>query len=397
MSKANRLAFITPRFSRGATVGGAETLIKNLALKAAESGREVTLLTTCATDHVSWANEHPAERIEFEGIHVEFFPVNTNRNLRLFRRLDQAIGKRRTLSRDEEMLWLRHSVNSDALCEHIRANEDAYDRIIAGPYLFGLIHHALMLFPHKSVLIPCLHDESFAYLDVMKDLFRAVSGFMFNSEPERDLARRLYELPSGRLDVVGMGMDDFACAPDTLRREQGLTAPYLIYAGRRELLKGTPLLLDYVSAFRRRTQRDVKLVLTGSGRIDLPADLAEHVVDLGFVSEETKHNAMAGALAFCHPSTNESFGIVILESWMADRPVLVHVGSDVLTDHCRKSGGGLWFGNYPEFETELTLLLDDHDMANRMGNAGRTYVRNQYSWSAITEKMLAVLDRPLSV
>jgi len=254
-----------------------------------------------------------------------------------------------------------------------------------------------MIFPHKSILVPCLHDESFAYLGVMNNLFHAVSGFMFNSEPERDLACRLYELSPERLRVVGMGMDEFTCSPDAFRQEQGLTAPYIIYAGRRELLKGTPLLLDYISAFRRRTQRDVKLVLTGSGRIDLPADLAGHVVDLGFVSEETKHNAMAGALAFCHPSTNESFGIVILESWMAKRPVLVHAGSEVLTNHCRKSGGGLWFGNYPEFEDELTLLLDNPDVTNRMGRAGRAYVQKQYSWSAITENMLGVLDRPLSV
>ena len=39
---------------------------------------------------------------------------------------------------------------------------------------------------------------------------------------------------------------------------------------------------------------------------------------------------MAGALAFCHPSVNESFGIVLLESWLARTPALVHAGSDVL-------------------------------------------------------------------
>ena len=44
------------------------------------------------------------------------------------------------------------------------------------------------------------------------------------------------------------------------------------------------------------------LVLTGAGAVDPGPVLAPHVTDLGYVSEEDKYQAMAGALAFIHPS-----------------------------------------------------------------------------------------------
>ena len=101
---------------------------------------------------------------------------------------------------------------------------------------------------------------------------------------------------------------------------------------------------------------------------------------------------MAGAVAFCHPSVNESLGIVILESWLCGTPVLVHAVSDVLRDHCARSGGGLWFRNYPEFEESLTLMLDRSDLNQAMGAAGRTYVQQKYSWHRVTQKMFHALD-----
>jgi glycosyltransferase involved in cell wall biosynthesis len=158
-------------------------------------------------------------------------------------------------------------------------------------------------------------------------------------------------------------------------------------------MKGTPLLLDYFDAFRARSGRDIKLVLTGSGPVDISPRIADFVLDTGFLDEKDKHDAMAGALAFCHPSVNESFGIVLLESWLARTPALVHAGSDVLKYQCRSSNGGMWFRSYPEFEEELLLLLTNTSLRNAIGNAGREYVMREYSWNAITPKLIAALDR----
>ncbi len=393
MSRAEHIAFVCPRFAEHGTVGGAETLLKNLADRAAAAGRKVTFLTTCAQSHFTWENNLPAGQRRIGRLDVHFFPVDEDRDIGAFLRVQEEISRQGPVTDEDEQIWIRNSVNSRALDRHLRDHGGEYDRIVMGPYLFGLIWFASQVRPEKTLLVPCLHDEPFAYVGLMAKMFDAVSGFMFNSEPERDLARRLFNVPEAKCSVVGMGLDGFEADPTAFAKRRGLTAPYVLYSGRREPMKGTPLLCDYVRTFRERTGRDVKILFTGSGPIDAAPELQPHITDVGFVGETEKHEAMAGAAAFIHPSVNESFGIVLLESWLAGTPALVHAKSEVLRWQCRRSNGGLWFRAYPEFEEELKLLLDNKPLRDAMGAAGRSYVLNEYSWPSVEKRMFDALDR----
>ena len=356
------------------------------------AGRRVSFLTTCARNHFTWQNELLPGRQRIGNLDVHFFPVDEDRDLGTFLEIQQRISNRREVTPDEERAWIDNSVNSRALYEHLRAEGGNYDRIVLGPYLFGVAWHAARIHPRRTLLVPCLHDEPFAGLGIMRDLFGDVAGCLFNAEPERDLARRLYGFPEEKGRVVGMGLDSFAADPTSFARRRNLKRPYLLYCGRREAGKGTPIILDYTLAFRERTGRDIGLVFTGSGPLDLPEGLEDHVLDLGFVSEEEKHEVMAGAAAFIHPSVNESLGSVLLESWLAGAPALVHAGSAVLQWQCRRSGGGLWFRSYPEFEEALRRLLDDPALRNAMGGSGRRYVLSEYAWPKVEQRLFAALS-----
>lgn len=391
MPRAERIAVICPRFAEHGTVGGAETLLKALASRLAAAGRKVDFLTTCATNHYTWENTIPPGTKSFGGLTVTFFPVDENRDVGTFLRLQDMIDHRRELSRDDELSWISNSVNSRALIDHLTQHQSRYDRIMAGPYLFGVTYFASQVAPHKTLLVPCLHDEPFAYLGIMKEMFRKVGGFIFNTDPEKKLAERLYAV-GGRGTVVGIGLDDFTADAGAFARRHNLAQPYVLYSGRREPLKGTPLLTDYMHAFRQRTGRDIRIVFTGSGTIDAPEEMRPFILDAGFVSEQEKHEAMAGSVCFIHPSVNESLGIVLLESWLAGSPGLVHSKSEVLRDHCQQSGGGLWFRIYPEFEECLLRLLDDEPLRNKMGASGKRYVQNQYSWNAVEQRLMHALD-----
>ncbi|MBU1693712.1 MAG: glycosyltransferase [Verrucomicrobia bacterium] len=393
MARAERVAVVCPRYSETGTVGGAETLLKRLAELAAADGRRVSILTTCASSHFTWENTLPPGSRRVGDLDVRFFPVDADRDVGAFLRVQQVISQRGLFTIEDERLWIRNSVNSRALLDHLREHGADYDRILAGPYLFGLTFFAAQVHPQKTVLVPCLHDEPFAYLEIMRELFGAVVGFAFNTEPERDLARRLFSLPAENCAVVGMDIEPFEADPAVFARARGLDRPYGLYSGRREGGKGTPLLCEYLQAFRERTGEDVNLVFTGSGPIEAPAELQPHILDVGFVSEREKHEAMAGALAFIHPSVNESLGIVLLESWLAGTPALVHAGSEVLRWQCRRSNGGLWFRHYPDFEQELLLLLRQPELRRRLGAAGHEYVLREYSREAIQARLFKVLDR----
>lgn len=392
MSERRHIAFVAPRFAAGSTVGGAETLLKYLALRAQQAGLQVSFLTTCATNHFNWENTEVPGRRTIDGLDVHFFPVNDHRDIATFLRVQDRICRHQPVSDSDQQLWLRNNVNSDALCRHLRDEGSAYDRIVIGPYLFGLTHAVVQIHPDRTFLVPCLHDEAFAYLSAIGEMFSMAGGCLFNTEPERDLATRLYGVRYGNMPVVGIGLPSRDVDRHAFVLRRGLKNPYVIYSGRREPLKGTPLLLDYLDVFRKRSGRALDLVLTGSGPIEPPEDLAPAIHDLGFVQEEEKFAAMAGAVAFCHPSVNESLGIVLLESWMAGTPAIVNARSAVLQHQCQTSGGGLWFRNYPDFEECLLALLDDAALRDSLGQAGRNYVLRELSPEAIDRRLLEALE-----
>ena len=386
-----KLAFVSPRYPQDGAVGGCETLLRNVAEHAASRGHAVHFLTTCATNHFSWDNDVPPGEKDIGPLRVHFFPVNKNRDIERFLFIQDRITRLEPLPLREQREWIQNSVNSDALIDHLRTSD--YDRVMAGPYLFGITHAVAEAVPGKTCLVPCLHDESYAYLNIMNLMFRRVRGILFNSQPERELAVKLYGLEPNIGAVVGMGMESTEGDGENFRRKHGIESPYLIYCGRREEGKGTPVLLDYMHVFRERNPDiDLKLVITGAGEIHPHEKLREHLLDLGYVDEQEKIDAMAGALAFMHPSRNESFGIVILESWLAGTPVLVHAKCPVLRELTRAGNGGLWFDHYPHFEGCVKALLRIEHLAAALGASGQRYVQAAYSWQAVGDRLFEALD-----
>lgn len=387
-----KLAFITPRFVPEGVVGGAETLIRDLARTAAQAGHEIHLLTTCATDHFTWRNDREPGEESVEGMQVHYFRVNDNRNVELFLRIQNQIDKERPVSREDQQRWADNNVCSRDLSAWLKNHGGDFNAVLVGPYLFGITFETAGIFPEKTWLIPCLHDEPFSRLEIVVEMFQTSKGSLFNSEPEKALAMRLYGLDDRCGQVVGMAMEPFEADPLAFAKKHRLDTPYVLYCGRQEGGKNTPLLLDYMHSYTERRQGNVKLVLTGSGDVPVPEKLRPYLLNLGFVSEQEKHEAMAGAAAFIHPSTNESFGIVLMEAWLAKTPALVHARGEVLRWQCEHAQGGLWFRYYPEFEAMLDLLLENRELNRQLGENGRKYVMETYGRKAIADRLFAVLE-----
>ena len=92
------------------------------------------------------------------------------------------------------------------------------------------------------------------------------------------------------------------------------------------------------------------------------------------------------AAAFVHPGVYESFSIVLLEAWLAGRPALVNAGCGPTRQHCERSGGGIAFGRYADFEVGLDRLLADPALAAAMGAAGRAYVEDGFRWPTVIDR-----------
>jgi glycosyltransferase involved in cell wall biosynthesis len=386
-----RLAFVVPRYGAD-VVGGAETLVRGLAEHLAAAGGAIEVLTTCARDHLSWKNELRAGAAREAGVMVRRFPVRL-RDTRRHAWLQQRILRGSRLRPKEEARWVAESVGSTELFDHLARSAGAYDLVCFAPYLFGTTLGGVPLVPGRAVLIPCLHDEPFAHLGVVRDAFQACRGFIFNSPPEAALAEKLYGIGDRPAGVVGLGFDPPAPSdPAGFRRRYGLEGPLLVYLGRKETGKNVPLLIEYALRYRAMRRADVTLVLAGDGPVTVPPD-TPGVRDLGYLDSAAKAAASAAAAVVCQPSVNESFSIVLMEAWLAETPVLVHARCPVTTHHVFQAGGGLAFEDFYEFAEALDVLLEDGERRRRLGRQGRAYVETEYSWPAVTARLRDTLER----
>ncbi|MFP5317093.1 MAG: glycosyltransferase family 4 protein [Acidimicrobiia bacterium] len=374
-----RLAMVVPRYGRN-ILGGAEMHGRQLAERLAGAGHGVDVLTTCAADHYTWANTLPAG-VERDGdLTIRRYPVD-RRDKGIHGELERAITLGYPLSRDEERLWMRHGVASSAMEDDLRASGDRYDAVLAMPYLFGTTYFAWEARPERSLVIPCLHDEPYAHLGIVADMLRGARGVLFNAHPEAALGR---ELAGGidRWTIVGLGFEpDPPGDPAAFRARHGLgDVPFILSVGRREGGKNIPLLVEYFVRYKQMRGGDLRLAQAGSGDVQLPR--RPDVVDLK--PDWTQRDAMYRACTiFCQPSVNESLSIVMMQAWLAERPVLSHGMGAVTRDHCERANGGLWFSSYAEFEAVVDRLLADRGLGDTLGRNGRAYVRETYSWEAV--------------
>lgn len=383
------LCFVIPRY-HVPKAGGAEILVERLAGELVRAGHGVEILTTCVVDHTRWSNDLPEGTQIINNIPVHRFAVDPRVNLTRFISLQQRIDRGWPLTRKEEEAWMAGSVHSAGLYEFLRRNHPRWGAIIFAPYLFGITHRGLDIAPGKSFLIPCLHPEPYANLKIFFDMFHKPRGLLFNSEAERDLAIRLYGIAADRCRVAGMGFRDCAIpSGDHFRDTYDIgSAPFVLYAGRREKGKNTFLLIDYFLAYKKHHPGPLKLVMIGSP--PLSADIARcaDVMDLGYVSDAVMLEAYHSAGLVCQPSINESFAIVLMEAWLVSTPVLVNAKCPVTCDHVRRSGGGLWFSDYFEFEACVERLTSDAALARKMGDCGRRYVLSSFRWEDVLDRFL---------
>jgi glycosyltransferase involved in cell wall biosynthesis len=240
--------------------------------------------------------------------------------------------------------------------------------------------------------MPCLHDETYARLDVVRPALAGPKSVWFLSEPEHELAHRLGPV-ADRHTVTGAGVHPpTEYHPDRFRTAHGLKRPFVLYAGRRELDKGWQWLVDTYAAALRHGGGDVDLVTIGSGEVEVPPALEGRVIDLGFVSEQDRNDAFAAALAYVQPSRMESFSRTVMEAWLAGTPVLVIEGSEVVAWHCERSGGGFTFGDAAGLAALIEKLSTDPGLAAETAARGRRYVLKEYDWPVVLDRMEADLD-----
>lgn len=386
-----KIAFVVPWY--GEIPGGAESECKNTAENLSRNGIEVEILTTCVKEFNSdWSSNYYEEGVsQLNNVTIRRFKVR-QRNTRLFDRINSKLMHNQKISAKEEQIYVEEMINSDDLYRYLETHGSDYDYFLFIPYMFGTTYYGSQIHPKKSFLIPCLHDESYAYMDIYKNMFQNVAGLIFHAEPEAKLANEIFDI-KGKQMILGEGIDTgISFEAKRFREKYGIHNDFILYAGRREPGKNTPLLIDFFCKYKLRNQNELKLVLIGSGEVSIPEKFKKEILDLGFVQKQDKYDAFAASSILCQPSINESFSIVIMESWLCLTPVLVHSGCAVTRDHCIKGRSGLYFENFEEFEGCVNFYLQNPQLRRKMAINGKKYVDENFNWDRIVEKYVRFLE-----
>lgn len=374
------LAIIVPRWS-ATVIGGAERLAANYA-RLLRHDHKVTVLTTCALDHITWRNELPAGEFTEDGITVRRFPADP-RDAARYAQLQEGIYRHERLAAAAEAAWQENGVVSSALLNHVR--DTPYDLVLGLPYLFGVVQQGLRAAGRRAVLVPCLHPEPHAELALVREMFAGAGAVFFNAPEEKALALRLYGKLPDCSPVIGMGLP---FAPEAPARPQP-GADYLLYLGRKEAGKGTHLLAAYFQRYRERFPASrLRLILAGGGEFPHFPRLAGFLETRDWLDEAEKERLLGGALALVQPSAMESLSIVTLEAWRLARPVLVNGRSAVQRGNVDRSGGGLWYDGEEMFIRCLHALAENPAQATVFGRRGWSYLRRHHDPALVRARLL---------
>jgi glycosyltransferase involved in cell wall biosynthesis len=390
-----RLLFVAQRYGLEVP-GGAELACREFARRLAARGHHVEVLTSRALSYVDWADAYPAGTEELEGVLVHRLGVSAPRDDRIFGPMHARVpfGAHRVPPFFQRE-WMRvQGPHLPELAPWLRERAATFDGVIFFTYLYytataGLPAAAGLT---RTVLHPTAHDEPPLYLSLFDLTLRLPSALAFLTEEEAELvAERFHVTQPSTVTGLGVDLDATGDAAAFRRSVPGLgNRPYLLYVGRVDPGKGSVELFDYVREYARRNPSDLALVVVGDP-VEPPAPHPDIFIT-GFVADAMKRGAVAGALALIQPSYFESFSLVLIEAWAQGKAALVQGRCDVLEGHARRSGGGIPYRGYAEFEVALDRLRSDPGLVDALGAAGRRYAVSRYAWDGILTRYEAFLD-----
>jgi glycosyltransferase involved in cell wall biosynthesis len=383
-----RVALVVQRYGEEVN-GGSETLARRIAELIVDEV-ELTVLTTCAIDYLTWANAFREGETEVNGVRVMRFPVREHRDAQRFEQSSIAAYE----SPDDEVLgraWVQaQGPDAPELVDHLATEGENYDAVAFVTYLYSTTVEGLPHVAERALLVPTVHDEPPLPLRIFDPVFALPRLLLFSTPEEQELAEARFDIDGRRARLVGIGTDEPPPSnPSRFEAMSGANRPYVLCVGRLDASKGVPNLLEAHARYRAAQPDGLDLVLLGGGELDLPKH--EWLHRLGFVPEQLKHDALSGAAVVALPSPYESLSLSQLEAWSHGRPTLANAASPVLVGQSRRSGGGLWYRDSHEYGSMLDFLDRSKPVAEAIGRQGRAYVRAAYSWERVKKRWLDAL------
>jgi glycosyltransferase involved in cell wall biosynthesis len=378
-----KLAFVVQRY--GADIaGGSEAHCRHIAERLAPH-HDITVLTTCARDYVTWENVLPEGDQRDGAVRVLRWPVRRQRRLKRFAEIsDEVFDGTTSIERQHD--WFRENgPEAPALLDHLRLHGGEYDLVVFWTYRYAPSFFGLPLVADRAVLVPTAEDDPAIDLSVLREFFRLPAGYLFLTPEEQALVTARADADLEPAAVIGIGIDPPASLDATVILERhGIPRDFVLYLGRVDRNKGCDTLLDYFQQYAGR-HPDATLVLAGPAKMQIP----EHprIRALGYVADDLRHALLTTARAMVIPSPYESLSIVLLEAWNHGMPALVNGRCRVLQGQVRRANGGLYYRSARDFDEALTYLQSHPRERDALGRQGQAYVDQEYRWGTVLARV----------
>ncbi len=203
---------------------------------------------------------------------------------------------------------------------------------------------------------------------------------------------------SSNIKIIPHGVNIHRFTPkikEDLKKELDIEGPLVLSVQRLHPRKGLKYLIDAIPTVLDKIP-SVKFVIVGKGpekaKIERQIKMQKienNVKLVGFVPDDELAQYYASCNLFVLHSLYEAFGIVLLEAMASGKPVVAtSVGGipEVVAD---KKSGLLVSSKSPKALADaITQILLDPEMAQKMGDYGRTLAESRFDWEKIVNEYL---------
>ncbi len=393
-------------------VGGSERYVQEIARRQVLDGHQVTILATEA-DALSalWARRArrvaPTSPTEHQGVRITRLPVRhlpmgrvTFPALRRLTWLLSHLSERAALHLATYSPWLPGLPQALG-----RAEADllfAWNITLEG--LTAATAHYARRRGIPWIAVPLLHlgQPRFYTMRHQLGLLRRATKIIVQTERERTfLLKRGF--PQEQVHTISPGIDPAEASRadgQRFRHKHRVSGPLLVTLGVLSYNKGTIHLLSAVKTLWAEG-RHLTFTLIGSMETPvrrfiarLPTQMREQCLYLGRIPEQEKWDAIDAADIVALPSRTESFGIVFLEAWMREKPVIgARAGAVETIIENGVDGMLVDFGDVAGLADALRALLDAPVLAAEMGRRGRAKVLARYTWTRQYDHLRHLIHR----
>ena len=385
-----KLAFVVQRY--GADIaGGSEMHCRRLAERLS-ARHDITVLTTCARDYVTWENACPPGTSIENGVRVQRFPVARTRNLKMFADLSDEVFDDLGATPEREVEWFRaNGPDTPALLEHLRIHGGEYDLLLFWAFRYAPTFFGLPSVSARAILLPTAEEDPAVDLDVLPEFFAKPAGYLFLTPEEEALVSTRAGRGLGPSQVIGIGLEREGNRRPSRDGLDALGVPenFVLYLGRVDRNKGCATLLEYFTEYIDGGG-NTTLVLAGPSTLMLPNH--PRIRALGYVPDDVRRALLSHTRALIVPSPYESLSIVLLEGWNHATPALVNAYCKVLQGQVRRASGGLYYRSSREFQEALSWLLANDAGRRELGEQGLAYVDREYRWPTVLERVERLLE-----